>query len=82
MLDELDCNVLVLGSGSEADSCLSVADGIGARAVSLAGRTNLPELAGVLSQCRTVVANDSGGMHLAAAMGAPAPKAPPSAGTA
>jgi heptosyltransferase-2 len=39
--------------------------------VSLAGRTDLPTLAGVLVQARAVIANDSGAMHLAAAAGTP-----------
>ena len=36
---------------------------------SLVGRTDLPALAGVLVNCRTLVTNDSGAMHLAAACG-------------
>jgi heptosyltransferase II len=38
-------------------------------AVSLAGRTSLRELALVLSGCRAVLTNDTGPMHLAAAVG-------------
>jgi heptosyltransferase-2 len=37
----------------------------------LAGRTSLRQLACVLKQCRTVLSNDSGPMHLAAALGIP-----------
>lgn len=37
--------------------------------VDLIGRTDLPQLAGVLSHCRTLVTNDSGAMHFAAALG-------------
>ena len=37
--------------------------------LNLVGRTDLPTLAGVLTQCRTLVTNDSGAMHLAAALG-------------
>jgi len=33
------------------------------------GRTDLPTLAGVLANCRALVTNDSGAMHLAAAVG-------------
>ena len=39
--------------------------------VNLTGRTDLPELAGVLAQAAVVVSNDSGAMHLAGAVGAP-----------
>jgi len=37
----------------------------------LVGKTDLPELAGALVHCRTLVTNDSGAMHLAAAAGVP-----------
>ena len=37
--------------------------------IDLIGRTDLPALAGVLAHCRTLVTNDSGAMHLAAAVG-------------
>jgi len=38
---------------------------------SLVGKTDLPTLAGVLANCRALVTNDSGAMHLAAAVGTP-----------
>jgi heptosyltransferase-2 len=41
------------------------------RVLDLVGRTTLPELAGVLVHCRGLVTNDSGGMHLGAALGVP-----------
>lgn len=37
--------------------------------IDLVGRTDLPTLAGVLTQCRALVTNDSGAMHVAAALG-------------
>ena len=37
--------------------------------VNLVGRTDLSTLAGVLAHCRGIVTNDSGAMHLAAAIG-------------
>jgi heptosyltransferase-2 len=37
--------------------------------LNLVGRTDLPTLAGVLVHCRALVTNDSGAMHLAAALG-------------
>jgi len=39
--------------------------------VDLVGKTDLPTLAGVFTHCRTLVTNDSGAMHLAAAAGLP-----------
>ena len=40
-------------------------------AINLAGRTDVPQLAGVLALCAAFVSNDSGAMHLAAAVGTP-----------
>ena len=42
-----------------------------ARVVNLIGRTDLRQLMGVLRACRAFVSNDSGAMHLAAAIGIP-----------
>jgi heptosyltransferase-2 len=41
------------------------------RVVNLIGRTDLRQLMGVLAACRAFVSNDSGAMHLAAAVGVP-----------
>jgi heptosyltransferase-2 len=45
--------------------------GTRARVANLAGRTSLSELVGLLAGARGVVSNDSGVMHLAAALGRP-----------
>jgi heptosyltransferase-2 len=41
----------------------------GAALLDVVGRTDLPALAGVFANCRALVTNDSGAMHLAAAVG-------------
>jgi heptosyltransferase-2 len=53
--------------GTELDKML----GSGRRpaAIDLAGRTDIPQLAGVLALCAAFVSNDSGAMHLASAVG-------------
>ncbi len=61
----------VVGTEAERGLCESVAEAIGDGAVCVAGQTSLGELALLLSRCRCVVCNDSGGMHLAAAVGTP-----------
>lgn len=62
---------LVCGTSGETAVCRQVAGRLGDRATDLAGRTSLTQLAALLSQCRAVCCNDSGGMHLAAAVGVP-----------
>ncbi len=62
---------LVLGGPGEEGLCSRVARACGAGVLSLAGSTSLVEFAAVLAGCRAVVCNDSGGMHVAAAVGCP-----------
>ncbi|MCE9616409.1 MAG: lipopolysaccharide heptosyltransferase II [Lentisphaerae bacterium] len=71
LVERAGVRVLVLGSKGEQSVCAEVAAGIGPRAMNLAGATTLPELAAVLADCRVVICNDSGGMHLSAAVGTP-----------
>lgn len=65
------CRIAVFGSDADRAACGIVAGAGGRSAVDLSGQTTLPRLAAWLSACRMVVANDSGGMHLAAALGVP-----------
>jgi heptosyltransferase II len=66
---ERDIGAVVVGSRADAPVCREIAAGAPG-VVDLSGRTDLPTLAGVLAVAHGVVANDSGAMHLAAAVGA------------
>lgn len=66
---ELGARIVVLGAPSERDICGQIVSEIGSAAVSVAGETNIAEMAGLLKRCRFAVSNDCGGMHMAAAMG-------------
>lgn len=61
---------LVLGAPNEAHLTARVAGGTPG-ILDLGGRTDLPGLAAVLSLCDLFVTNDTGPMHLAAAVGTP-----------
>lgn len=63
--------VLVCGTPGEATACAEVAALLGPVATDLAGKTKLPELAALIARSRGVCCNDSGGMHLATALGVP-----------
>jgi heptosyltransferase-2 len=58
-----------LGRGDDALASAGGRDDGGARVVDLIGATDLPALAGVMAHCASVLCNDSGAMHLAAAIG-------------
>jgi len=62
--------VLVFGGRDDAAAARTVAAATGG-AHDLSGRTSLEALAGGLAACDAVVANDTGPMHLAAALGTP-----------
>jgi heptosyltransferase-2 len=63
--------VVIFGAPNETGLCSEIARDIGDLAIDIAGRTSLPSLAAALKACDLVVCNDSGGMHLAAAVGTP-----------
>jgi heptosyltransferase-2 len=69
--DGVSC--VMVGSAADAATAAEVARACQMRAPArlhnLVGRTDLSALAGVLASCRTLVTNDSGAMHLAAACG-------------
>ena len=71
LLGEDGIRIVLLGGPGEQALCEEVLRGLGTRAMSLAGRTSLPLWAALLEHCALTVCNDSGGMHLAAAVGTP-----------
>lgn len=65
-----DGRVLALGSRAEFDGAGEAIEGLDpARAINLAGKTSLDELMYILKYARFCIANDSGIMHLSAALG-------------
>lgn len=79
-----NCRWLLFGGKADAPLCAEIADefarGAGTSSsiqrpasciVNLAGRTTLRELCALLRACRVVLTNDTGPMHVAAAVGAP-----------
>jgi heptosyltransferase-2 len=66
---------VIVGAPADADAAQAVVGALAPpvrdRVISLAGRTDLSALAGVLVHCQALITNDSGGMHFAAALGIP-----------
>ncbi len=63
--------VILLGSKMEEPIALDVAARMATPCLNLVGRTSLGLLMGVLRECSLLITNDSGPMHLAAALGVP-----------
>ena len=71
IINELDGRVVLFGSGSEVEisrlitSSLSVPP---STLMNMAGRTSLRQLASLIAECDVFITNDSGPMHMAAAL--------------
>lgn len=63
--------VVVLGAAGERALGDAIVARLGRRAVNAAGSTTIREAMAVLTWCRRLVTNDSGPMHVAAALGVP-----------
>ncbi len=71
LLKGRDESIVFAGGPGDAPACEALAEKAGDRCCSVAGKTSLKEWAALLAKSRAAVANDSGGMHLAAAVGSP-----------
>jgi len=63
--------VLLLGAAGEKPGVAAIADSLPGRVFNLAGSLSLRRSISVLSRCRLFIGNDSGLMHIAAALGVP-----------
>ncbi len=66
-----NCVWLVFGAAADWDICEASAKMGGGRIINLAGKTSLRQLMALLKNCRVLLTNDSGPMHVAAALGTP-----------
>lgn len=71
LADEPGIGVALFGSPSEADIARQVAARMRRTPAVLAGQTTLGQLMALISLCRLFITNDSGPMHLAAALDVP-----------
>lgn len=68
---ETDARVLLLWGPDEIHMARQIGDGLSSRPI-LAPPTDLDELTSLLRRCTLMIANDTGPLHLAAAVGTPA----------
>lgn len=68
LASRLDLPVVVIASGAEADIAQEVVDASKGNAVSIAGRTGLKDLLAVIQNAECFICNDTGPMHMAAAL--------------
>lgn len=67
--EKVSCSVLILWGPEDFDDANFIRNNVNNSI--LAPETDLKQMAGLLSQCNLIIANDSGPMHLSAALGVP-----------
>jgi heptosyltransferase-2 len=68
---EADADVILFGTASEASVSTAIAAEMRRPPIDLTGKTAIADLAALLSRCHLFIGNDSGAMHVAAAVGLP-----------
>ena len=71
ILRETDCSVVLTGTASDVEAAKFLKGETKKRIIDMTGQTSLQEFLALASLCAVFVANDSGAMHAAAAVGAP-----------
>ncbi len=71
LIRDLKVDIIFEGIGSEREMIDTIRSKMKFPAVTLAGKTNLRQVLGVLKACRLVIGPDTGTMHLANAVGTP-----------
>lgn len=71
LISERDADVIIFGGSGEEEIAEKIQLAMRGRAISLVGKTRVGDLAPLLSRCSVFVGNDSGAMHVAAAVGLP-----------
>ena len=67
----LDADVILFGTAAEAGVSAAIAADMRRPPLDLTGKTAIAELPALLKQCHLFIGNDSGAMHVAAAVGLP-----------
>ena len=70
-LRETSGDVILFGTDGDTQVSAAISERLIQRPVDLTGKTSISELPALLSQCQVFLGNDSGAMHVAAAVGLP-----------
>ncbi|HWZ98808.1 MAG TPA: lipopolysaccharide heptosyltransferase II [Candidatus Dormibacteraeota bacterium] len=68
---ERDAGVILFGTTGEATVSAAIVEGLKKKPIDLTGKTAIVDLPALLSRCNLFIGNDSGAMHVAAAVGLP-----------
>jgi heptosyltransferase-2 len=71
LLSHTDSDVILFGTPNELPVSAAIAAELQRAPINLTGKTSIADLPALLSQCHLFLGNDSGAMHVAAAVGLP-----------
>jgi heptosyltransferase-2 len=71
LLSRTDADVILFGTPTELPVSTAIAAELQRAPINLTGKTSIADLPALLSQCHLFLGNDSGAMHVAAAVGLP-----------
>ncbi len=71
LMSRFDVEVILFGTVAEESTSNAIAAGMRRAPVNLTGKTSVADLPALLSRCHLFIGNDSGAMHVAAAVGLP-----------
>jgi heptosyltransferase-2 len=71
LVKERDADVILFGTPAEAAVGNAIQSSLQRSAIDLVGRTRIADLPALLARCTAFLGNDSGAMHVAAAVGLP-----------
>ena len=71
LLARREAEVILFGAAGEASVAAAIIATMKRKPIDLTGKTSIAELPAMLSQCHLFLGNDSGAMHVAAAVGLP-----------
>lgn len=69
--EQTGASVVLFGTAGERAVSSAIASGLRRPPIDLTGKTSIAELPALLSRCQLFIGNDSGAMHVAAAVGLP-----------
>jgi heptosyltransferase-2 len=66
-----NCRIVLVGGSETVSDSRDLSERLANQVLDMTGKTTLGRLAGLLRQCRLLISNDSGPVHMAAALGIP-----------
>ena len=71
LIEQMNARIILFGVDSESQEAKEIVEMMrrGDEVMNLTGQTSIPQLVGMLNQCDYLVTNDTGTMHIAAALG-------------